>query len=99
MPKHLLKLIPILIGVGSFGLGIMGGVWAGGIRVGQIETRVHTLESCSEYTVLTLDQLDERVRATEAAAATLPAIAEDLREIRSQMQDLITLLASGRQAR
>ena len=98
MPKTLLK---YWIPLASLGLGLMGGVYGNGIRVGQAEQRITGLErqltALAEMTCATQTQHDERIRATEAATALIPGMATDLREIRIQVADMMTLLVEEHQ--
>jgi len=99
MPRTLAKLLPVIIGIASFGLGLIGSSFASGVRFGQVETRVMTLEQCA-VTAADVDAAqDERIRQVEAAAAVLPGMAEDIREIRAQMSEVLNLLATRQPAR
>jgi hypothetical protein len=90
MPRTLAKLLPVIIGVASFGLGVVGSVFASGVRVGAVETRVMTLEQCAVDAAEVDTEQDARLRQVEMATAVLPGMAEDIREIR----EMLNLLAS-----
>lgn len=92
MPRTLLKLIPVVIGLSSFGLGVIGGVYAAGQRMGHIETRIDVLEICSQDITVTTQEHDERLRQVENAVATIPIMATDIREMRGQLTQMLNLL-------
>jgi hypothetical protein len=97
MPKTLAKMLPVFVGLVGLGLGVTVDVFAGGVRVGNVETRVATLEQCASNTVLANTAQDERLRQVETAVATIPAMAEDIREMRAQVTQILTLLATTHQ--
>ena len=89
MPKLLLRYgIPLL----TIALSIVGAGFAAGVRVGAVEARVATVEDCAVYTTGQIEAHDERIREVESAVAVLPAMAEDIRQIRDQISNVLNIL-------
>lgn len=93
MPKTFLKMLPALVALASFGCGIISGALAAGAKIGGIETRVGVLEECAVAAGAIDQDQDVRLRSVEAAAAVIPSMAADIREIRAQMTEVLNILA------
>ena len=89
MPKLLLRYgIPVL----TIAMSVIGAGFAAGVRVGMVEARVTTVEDCAVYTTNQIEAHDARIRDVEAAVALLPNMAQDIREIRTQINDILNIL-------